>query len=68
MRPIPRLLIWLLSKCSGIRINVQMEQEPDPEPNMPTFYPSHPDILMDDVECELAANYLEYCFAISEDS
>jgi hypothetical protein len=45
-----------------------MEQEPDPEPNMPTFYPSHPDILMDDVECELAANYLEYCFAISEDS
>jgi len=43
-----------------------MESEQDHD--APTFYPSHPDILMDDVECELAANYLEYCFAISEDS
>lgn len=66
LQPIPRLLIWLLSRCSNIEVSVQMESEQDHD--APTFYPSHPDILMDDVECELAANYLEYCFAISEDS
>ena len=64
MRPIPRLLIWLLSKCSSVEVNVQLESEQDH--STPTFYPAHPDVLMDEDECELVADYLEYCLSLSD--
>ena len=64
LQPIPRLLIWLLSKCSNIEVSVQMESEQDHD--APTFYPAHPDVLMDDEECELAADYLEFCLSLGD--
>ena len=64
MQPIPRLLIWLLSKCNSVEVNVQLESEQ--VPNGPIFYSVHPDVLMDDEDCELAADYLEFCLSLGD--
>jgi hypothetical protein len=47
-----------------VEVNVQLESEQGH--NHSAFYSAHPDVLMDDEDCELAADYLEFCLSLSD--